>query len=344
MPASVTPRYRPLSFWPLLAVLVLALVLVVGCESSLDAPQSLTLETNSALSVLPADAQMAGMVRVADFAKHPALSPLSDDGASLWTMGSEAGARYAAFLEATQFDPARDLEDLYLAMSEGSDGQPRASLVAYASFDRDRMLDHLDQLSSGGLTQHTYGGVQIFETTTEDGQAPDLAFSVVNDNMILAASDAAQLKGMIGRLTDRTRGLDANPDLMPLIQSAATGQSGWIVMHGLQERAGPRSSVTPASSMDQIGQAVQDMAIALDLTDTGLRSEMMLVTTPNAAARDVASLARGAVAGMKASADLDPAMLRALDRVEVRHQGERVYVEAQLDPAALEALSRGTNE
>lgn len=314
---------------PLLLLCLLVLGLA-ACEVQLDAPSAaLTMETRSAAAVLPADAPFVAMTNLREMQTNPALDPFRDDALAVGQVGAEIAARIEAFLDATGFDPARDLHEVYVAGVPGA-GHQEAVLVAYADYDRDRFLAEIDAQLGDALARTDYDGVPVYRSLDARG---DVHFALANDDMLLAAGNAADLHAMLDRLADGGPALADDDDMMARIQRVSDG-TAWVVTRGMaldrQHDDGAHDTHLP-----RLDQVVGDVAAAFQIHRDGLDARVALTPTGDVSPEEVADLLRGALAVMKADGRMDAAKRRALDDARIRAEGDHVQVTFRLDNALI---------
>ena len=314
--------------------LTLGLLLVAGCETELESPGEITLQTRSAADVLPADVRLVGMVDLQAVKRNALLR--DGDAFLLGRAGGEAGARLDDFIAATGFDPEEDLREVYVAL-QGEGVGARPLFVAYADFSRDRLQTYLEDEMGDAFTRADYKGVPVFQSPPDRGNGT-MVLALANDNMLVASPDPAEVHAMLDRLSGEGRALKDDEATMRLIRQAGAG-GAWLVARGLDRE--PFASVRDRSGVGelaQLGRAVQDVAFALDVEPDGLGGDVWMVAAPDVAPGDLASLARGAVAALKVGADLDSEQMDVLDDVRVREAGGDVRVSFRLPNAMLEGV------
>ena len=118
------------------SVFALGFLLITGCETELDTPSEVSLQTKNAADVLPMDVRALGMVDFQALERNPAFRE-----AGLFSpgqLGGEMAARLRAFTEATGFQPEKDLREVYIAL-RGEGDLARPVFVAYADYTRERL-------------------------------------------------------------------------------------------------------------------------------------------------------------------------------------------------------------
>lgn len=311
-----------------LACLTLFALLAVGCEN-VQSPGELTLQTRSALDVLPAGVQTAGMINLDEARDSDAFDLVGGGEFSLNRIQGEHGARFEDLITATGFNPEEDLHRVYFGFSErnGEDGEPY--FVAYADYDRARLDAYIDDQPDFDLERSTYADVPVY--TAKDDEA-EMTFALVNDDMIVASSPAG-IREMLDRIQTGTAGLSGDTEMMALIGRAGYPDDMWVVVRGFE-----RTDHGGGDPFGQAGQMMEDVVMSVGFEDDGVGIKAVGMPQAGTDAGDVADLVRGAVATMKMSVKSDPAMLDALDRVDVREVRGGVEVDAFLSEAALRAM------
>ncbi|MEP0545972.1 MAG: hypothetical protein ABJF88_03505 [Rhodothermales bacterium] len=302
---------------------------VVGCEN-VQAPAELTLQTRSALDVLPADANVVGMFNAEEARDSNAFETFTDGGLSMRRMGGEGTARFDDFLAATGFDPDEDLHRMYFAATGDPGGDSAPAFVVYADYDRDRLDEYVGSQPDLELERTTYADAPVY-LTAQHGR--EMAFALVNDDMIVGG-DRAEVYAMLDRLASGTKGLSADAAMMALIRNASHPDDMWIAMRDLP---GDNGSVGE-STFGQAGQLMQDVVVSAGFEDDGVAFQVRGVTRPGASTSDAADLVRGAVSAMKMSAKSDRAALDALDRVDVREVRDGVTIEGFVDQKVIRSM------
>ena len=293
----------------LLAALPLLGLALIGCQdgAGIEAAPA-TLETTEALDVLP-PAQFVGMVDFAAARRSDAVGPMLDGPASPF---GGAAAELDEVERLTGFDPATDLDRVYVA---GSPGAESGAFVAFARFDRERMERFIAAQDDAGLARTDVDGVPAW-TVAEDGRA--FMVALPSERMMMAGSEAA-VRAMLARLADGSKGLSADAALMGLVRKA--GQAGaWMVMQDIDDEFGGPDPT------GQVGAVADDVVMSFGFEDTGLAFDAFLVPRDGAAASDVADLTRGAVSAMRVEAASQPELMTMLDGVRVDAEGDGVRV------------------
>ncbi len=323
----------PLPAWTGLCVLAAGSLL--GCETQLDAPSEaeLTLQTKSAVEVLPENARFVSMVNLQAIKRNAVINPLGSDLLTSSRFGGENGARLRDFIEATGFDPDKDLREVYVALSgDGPDKAP--SLVMYANFNSDRLNAYVKENLKDHFEQTEYNGTPLYRSREADH---GLTFAIANDNMIVASPEEIQVHAMLDRLAGQGAALESNEATMRLIKQAGAGSS-WFVAQNFSETT--RTPGNESNEMALLSQAVRDLAMSIDASEDGIRGTALMTASTGVSLDDLEALTRGAIASMKAASGEDAHKLQALDDVRIKKSGEQVRVSFAFDNAALGSVKQ----
>ena len=314
----------PRRFTALPLALLAAGLFVAGCESAVtEAGGPVSLQTTEALDLLPAGAQMVGMVDFAAARNSDALDQVM--GGELSPFGADGRGEMDRFIRLTGFDPATDIDRVYVAGSPEASG---AALVVYARFDRDRIERAIEaEAPEGELTRTEIEGVPAWIAQEAEGEA--FAFALPNDRMMLAG-DEATVRAMIDRQNTGTKGLTADADLMALVNRARHKEGAWFVVRGVD--AGPVPGEDP---MNRLGSLAEEVVMSVGFGDDGMGVDAYIAPRAGAAASDVADVTRAAVAAMRMQAKAEPVVLDVLDDVDVDEEDAGVRVTAFVPQAVL---------
>jgi hypothetical protein len=315
---------RRLFFFPL-AFLLFA----VGCED-VQSPGELTLQTRSALDVLPGDVTMASMVNVERARGTEVFDSFTDGGFSMQQMTGEGAARFQDFIGATGFNPEEDIERVYFAArADEDDGAP--AFVVYADYDRARLDAYIDEQADLELERSTYADAPVYLMRDDDDE---MAFALVNDDMIVAGA-RAEVYAMLDRIADGSPGLSGNAEMMALIERAGHPDDMWMALRSLP-------TDRPSAGDDAFGQAgrmMENAVLSAGFQRNGVAVQALGLTRADVNTGEVADLVRGAVATMKMGAKSNRATLETLDRIDVREVRGGVEVETFVSQEALREMS-----
>lgn len=184
----------------------------------------LTLAT--AIAGLAADPALLGMLP----AGSPFLAGIHADqikssrfGQFLLDQMKSEEANLNKFIDATGFDPRRDLTELIVASSDTT-GKGKSIVLARGRFDTSRINSFA---STGGARMTTYNGVQIL-TGGNDTKSGSLA---VLDNVTAIAGDPELVQAAIDRFKGGAPGLDTAT--IARINDLSTRYDAWMISNGV---------------------------------------------------------------------------------------------------------------
>ncbi len=300
--------------------LPLALLLVggaaTGCQDAVSvAGGPVSLQTTEALDVLPANAQMVGMIDFAEARQSGSLDNMMKGEMS--PFGANGSPEMDEFIRLTGFDPATDIDRVYIA---GSPEAETGALVVYARFDRDRIERAIESEAPDGaeLTRTEIEGVPAWIANEASGEA--FAFALPNDKMMMAGTESA-VRAMLARHANGTKGLSSNADMIALVEKARYQDGAWFVVRGIDAQSAQASG---DDAMGQLGNLAENVVMSVGFKSDGMDVDAYIVPRAGAAAGDVADVARAAVSAMRMQAKAEPAMMDALDGVKVDEEGAAV--------------------
>lgn len=302
------------------AVCLLALTLtIVGCRG--DAPPPLTPSAQEAARVLPSDARLITRLDLNNLQQQTGLALSSERGVTLRFLDSDitfnplstkAQHRLQAFIDATGFDPASDLESIYVAMPSDSAEARGAGFAIRVDMNRSQLEDYLASQDSLVAHDASYRNTAIYRLR----RGPDpLQFALLSDRLIVAASNDGALRTMIDRYDGQAPTLANSSEQRQRLfaESVREGPLGLVAYDLPTQRLLQQTDAD--SDLERIGQAVRDIVGTLDFTEDQVRGRLLLTTDRNAS--DVASVVRGAIAALKTDPDRSDAQRAMLDRVKV---------------------------
>lgn len=289
-------------------------------------PEAMTVETEQVLDILPHETQFAVMVDIQDVYQNskslPAgMLPSEDD----WK-------RLTSDFEDLGFDPLTDLKALYASIT-GSDSRKPSVMVAVVNYDQDQLERFLQEELDNRLTMSTYNGLTTYQSSGHN----TMAFALVNGNMIIGASNEAELHHALDRWAGDAPGLSANAESMKLLSQVAHAESGWVMMRDMGAELRPEGRGDMERFARRLGRALRDAVVGFIMDDEGLEANIVLTPRSSVEAEDLASVAKGVLAGMKGMVDSD-AQLRILDDVKIKASGNHVKAHFFVDYETLNAL------
>ncbi|MEO1479800.1 MAG: hypothetical protein AAFV01_14600 [Bacteroidota bacterium] len=317
---------RPLRLFALPLLLVAAPLALTACTSpTAEQAGAFTLTTRTALDLLPADADVVGLINVAEARASDALASLTDAGMGIDSMTGEGAARINDFMARTGFDFEEDTERVYVAANPNSGS---VVMLMYADVDRARIDAYLQDQSDMDTERTLYRDTPLFVSTDSDGEA--FSFALPNDEMMVGGDDAS-VRAVLDRMADGGSGLRADATMMALLDHAAHPDDAWFAVRSMDFAAqrGPSDAVLDA------GQYMQRIVVSAGFGDDGLDVSFFGQTADSIAPGDVADIVRGAISGMRMSAKDEPELMRALDGMRVSEARDAVRVDAFVSEALL---------
>ena len=315
---------------PVSIALLLAGIVFAGCQDSVSAAGGpVSLQTTEALDVLPAGADMVGMIDFAAARESDALSPMMQGQMS--PFGADGSGEMDRFIRLTGFDPETDIDRVYIA---GSPEAKSGALVVYARFDRERIERAIAEEAPDEITRTEIEGVPAWVASEEEGEA--FVFALPNDRMMMAGNEST-VRAMLARHASGQKGLSTDAALMALVEKARHSEGAWFVVRGID------ASDTPADNegaMDQLGGLAENVVMSIGFEDDGMAVDSYIAPRAGAAAGDVADVTRAAVSAMRMQAKAQPGMMDMLDDVNVKEEGAGVRVTAFMPQAMLAEMHR----
>lgn len=302
-----------------------ALFLIAGCGPDVTDAPPVPSRTQEALTLLPADAQMTGMLDLQALQRDGGISFSNERGLSLRFLDSDLTfnplseaqqARLRAFIEATGFEPGRDLHAAYVALDTT---QSRTVLLAVEA-DRTRLSRHLAETLSERLDTTSHRGTPLLQWRPSD-ETPELQLALLSDNWIALGASRSTLRSVI----DRSMGTPApDPDdaMRALVDAVGGRGDAWIALRDLPTQR--LVSATKDGRANQLAEAVRDAALALRFTEDGVDGTALLTTDQNAA--DLADVVRGGLSTAKLNQDLSEDQRHLLDQITVVDADEAVWI------------------
>lgn len=240
---------------------------------------------------------------------------------------------YKAFVEATGFDYARDLDRLWVGAYGASD-RPTVVGVAEGRFDREKILAHARR--QGG-TLSTYGEVEIYAVRSGPDRSGRFAFAFLDPAHVAFGSDARSAARVVDCWRGRAPGVGSDPARRAEVERLAAGQDLWVVDE--LEKWQPTILRAMANLQGMVAQA----AVGARVSGEGLLVEAEArCHEPGQAARLYDNLRIVALMGRLALGrqpdKASQAMGEALGRLSFTHEGDSLRARVLLPPAMLAAF------
>ena len=315
---------------PVSVALLLAGLLFSGCQDSVSAAGGpVSLQTTEALDMLPAGAEMVGMIDFAAARESDALSQMMQGQMS--PFGTDGSGEMDRLIRLTGFDPETDIDRVYIA---GSPEAEAGALVVYARFDRERIERAIADEAPDEVTRTEIEGVPAWISPEEEGES--FVFALPNDQMMVAGSESA-VREMLARLASGQKGLSTDAALMALVQKARHSEGAWFVVRGIDASG---ASADGEGAMDQLGGLAENVVMSIGFEDDGMAVDSYIAPRAGTASGDVADVTRAAVSAMRMQAKAQPGMMDVLDDVEVKEEGAGVRVTAFMPQALMAEIHR----
>lgn len=329
MPLSPLPR-----IW---VVASAALLFITGCGPDVTDAPPVPERTQQAMSLLPADARFIGMLDLQDLQENGGISFSSQRGLTVRFLDSdltfnplsaEQQDRLQTFIEATGFEPGRDLHAAYVA---GDTTRPRSVLLA-AEIDRTRLVDQLVETFGARLDTTSYRDAPMMQLQTENDDTP-LQFALMEGGWIALSSDVKSLQATVDRSLDAAA--EPSDDAMaPLVQAVGGRGGAWLTLRDLPSQRLVQSA--DDRRMSQIARAVRDVASALHFEADGVAGTVLLTTDRDA--KDVADVVRGVISAVKMDQELSAEQRQLLDQITVTEAEGQVWIEFNVPQETLARL------
>lgn len=307
---------------------LLSIALIAGaCESSGFSDEPLTVETRSALEILPPDAQVVASVNLRQIADNPELS-LESMLNSLGEMHEEARARVSEFVATTGFDPAKDLRSVYVSSSL----ELNPVVLAYGAYDVERLSEFIDSRQSSIISKYFYRDVPVYEMAVENNDSMLLALA--GESMMIASPNKTELHAVLDRALD-TENREI-PQRLSTLAGQVAGSDSWIVITELPVPA----DTSEKPDMTAIASSILSASAGMNAAADKLEMTSWLTPQQDLSAEDLEDLVRGGIAALKIEAKDNPTAFDILDRIETRTTSGTVQIRAELTTEQLRAFRK----
>ena len=312
------------------------LLLVTGCGP--EEPPPVPTRTEQAMALFPDNARFVGMVDLQDLQTNGGIAFSSERGVTVRFLDSDLTfnplstdqqARLQAFIEATGFEPGTDLHAAY-AIGDSLQGPP--AILLAAEVNSEKLVDHLLTEFENRVDTSSYRGTPLVRLR-DTGQEPGLRFALLHNGWIAVSPDPADLRAIVDQSLDN--GAPSPDDATPELVAQVAGRGGaWLVARDLSTQRAARSA--DDRRVQQVAQAVRDVATALNFEGDGITGTVLLTTDRDAG--DLASVVRGLISAGKLREGLTEEQRRLLDKVTVIDQEGQVWIHFEADQETLARL------
>jgi hypothetical protein len=286
--------------------------------------------------ILPADARFVAGFDV----KRLVASPFYQ------RYGKEKGGMgrpqaFAELEEKTGLDPERDVEQVVVA-GGGGRGEKAGLVLVLGSFDRARLSRAIETEKKDKVTWKSVEGTTVYMfSEAEKGRGAGAAAFLDDRSLVLGSLDAVE-----SAVTNRSRGtpaLRSNAALMGLLERVKPGSTFWMV--GDQSLLADLPKTVPAPGLPgaDSGSATLNLPPLKSLVVTGDLDPLVALAitgeaADEAAARNLADVARGFIALASLQAGQKPELKQLASAFSVATEAARVQVNARIPYEVIDAL------
>jgi hypothetical protein len=279
--------------------------------------------------VLPADTRFVVGVDV----KRLMASELYTNNAGRRSLRPEAFADLEA---KTGINPERDLDQVVIAggPSAGTGRHGAGIVLVSGRFDRYKLSRALET-SRKDVTWKDHQGTTVY--LFGEGRKGAEAAAFLDDDTVVLGSQAA-VEEIIGSRAGGKAPLRTNPSIMALLERVKPGSAFWMV--GDQSLLANLPKSIPAPGGDGSGlqlPAVRALVVTGDL-DPQIALDVTADTADEAAARNLADVARGLMALAALQGNQKPELKELASAVSVTTEVHQVHVSARISHALFESL------
>lgn len=212
------------------------------------------------LGLLPPDSKVVGGIQVAE-------GRGSAFGQYLLSKAQADSPQFQTFIDQTQFDPRRDLEEVLFATRDTNSHQP--VIIARGTFDRERLTQAA--VAKNWVTS-TSSGLTVVTAPNDRGNHP-MSFAFIDSTLAVMADSNVLPAILAGRKSPTT----LEPALQQKITSASNGNQAWFVSlvapsHLPENAKLPNGQSAPVQALKAIEQASGGIKFA-DTVQFSLKAE-----------------------------------------------------------------------
>jgi len=240
--------------------------------------------------------------------------------------------------EKTGLDPERDLDGVLIAGL--GNAKESGVVLVQGRFDRSKLARALETEGKQGLTWKSHAGTTVYLFNELAKKPGALAF--LSDDTLLIGTQAAVETTLDSHAQGR-ESLRGNAGLMTLVEKVKPGSAFWMVGDQSLLAQLPRSLPAPGARRDRAdGPAVSLPALKSVIVtgdvDPQLALEIIGEASDEAAARNLADVARGFVALVSLQANQKPELKELAAAFSVATEANQVRLSARIPHEVLEAL------
>lgn len=317
--------------WIVLAAMALAAL--VACER--PTKSELPAQVRSDLALLPATSEIVVYCNVAAVAKTEVAKEFLAHFETEMQKEVKAEEMWA-FMEATGFDPKRDLQSVVAGIAKQEASNSEVHAIVRGQFDEQRLLAFVRNKAEEEHQEIPWREIQIGEHTLYSGGKHERAALAFLDAKTLVAGDSQWVADVLQGSIDRSTSL-SDKQIAKLIKQLRHTEHFWVSvdlsaadteMHGLARelrRNIPRS------------EEVKGAVFSAHFSD-GVDFQGQIDCENNESAKLIADLAKGALAAVKLQAYKDRAAVDALNAISIEAHKDAVTLKGKLTSEFIKKL------
>jgi hypothetical protein len=202
----------------LLIILFAFCFLFIYCSREHFSHISLSIKTN--VSLLPQDALGIGYANLTSIKKSPFFEELFKS----WEKDSFYSEELEQIFNETGFDIRNDVEEVFFSISKKNIGSKRTTkgiLIATGNFNRNKIVDYLENHKNQGIESVSYKEFYLFRLVEEN-----MVFCFPNSNKIIAGQEDA-VKISLDNIEKSTK---ISPEVLLKIKDLKYKQAAWLII------------------------------------------------------------------------------------------------------------------
>lgn len=314
----------------------LALALLLSAGPALAGPDSLRL--------VPPDAAIAGVIRVADLKASPLGASFFDDMDRMTVDGDAA-----RFLAETHLRPADDVDVVVLAASPGAEGKPkggRAFIAFEGRFEPDRLAAAMT--TRGALPKQAAGGAYFLLKDKAHPGSDSGAVAFVDSHLVLAGTEAAVVDALAARKAGGS-GFVSGAGLGKLLSRVESGATAWLLVDRTRfpqlDNVNVRTEGdNPAGALVMAVKTVQAFVFQMKTKGDALKLSAAGVAADDETRGLLEDAMRGILAAVRLASQDKPELVSVLRKFSVTRDSAAVTVSGTLPGEAVRAIAEKRKE
>jgi len=249
-----------------------------------------------------------------------------------------SGARPRSFLELqakTGLDPERDVQSIIVA----GQGKDDSVALVLGSFDRETLARVMGSPEVGTVASHSGATLYLLAGNDQDqGPGVKLHAATFLDDTTLALGSRPAIEALLGRRAGREPGLGQGSSLAKLLGRVKPGSTFWMVGDPSLLANLPQVLPVPGGGQDRLTiPGLLGLVVAGDV-EPQVSLDLVADTKDEAAARNLADMARGLLALATMQASQRPELKALTSAISVTSEQSSVRVIARFPYAMLDLL------